>query len=83
MTRYLLDTNHVSAFWSQNDTLRARMSNVSDAEFNLCTPSVGELWHMVFNSTRVEHNMARLEVLLRQFPILDFDLNAAVEFGRL
>jgi len=37
----------------------------------------------VFNSTSVEHHMARLEVLLRQFPILDFDLNAAIEFGRL
>ncbi len=38
---------------------------------------------MVFNSTRVEHNRARLEVLLLQLPILDFDMDAAIEFGRL
>lgn len=83
MTRYLLDTNHVSAFWAQDATLHEQMSRVSDAEYYLCTPSIGEMWHMVFNSTRVEYNRARLEVLLQQFPILDFDASAATEYGRL
>jgi tRNA(fMet)-specific endonuclease VapC len=81
--RYLLDTNHVSAFWAQNELLRKRMSEIADAEYYLCTPSVAELWHMVFNSARVEYNRARLEVLLQQFPILDFDAKAAELYGRL
>ncbi|MCS6919682.1 MAG: type II toxin-antitoxin system VapC family toxin [Fimbriimonadales bacterium] len=83
MTRYLLDTNHVSAFWSQDAQLRARLSQTTDAEYYLCAPSVGELWFMVFNSARVEYNQARLEVLLQQFPVLDFDAAAAEFYGKL
>ncbi|GBC91866.1 Ribonuclease VapC2 [bacterium HR15] len=83
MTRYLLDTNHVSAFWTQDAILRERINRALDAQYYLCTPSVAELWHMVFNSSRVAYNQARLEVLLQQFPILDFDASAAIAYGRL
>jgi tRNA(fMet)-specific endonuclease VapC len=83
MTRYLLGTNHASGFWSQDANLRARMVQAADAEYFLCTPSIAELWFMVFNSSRVEHNRARLELMLQQFPILDFDETAAETYGVL
>ena len=38
---------------------------------------------MVFNSARARANRNRLEALLRQFEIWEFDAKAAIEFGRL
>jgi len=38
---------------------------------------------MVFNSSRAKANRIRLESLLRQLAIWEFDAKAAIEFGRL
>ena len=83
MTRYLLDTNHASVVWKNDAKLRARIENTADAEFCLCLPSIGELWFMVMNSAQVERNEPLLEVLLNRFALLDFDMAASKEFGRI
>ena len=83
MTRYLLDTNHASVFWRKRQVVAARLQGATDARFGLCVPSIGELWYMVFHSTRAESNAQELESFLRDYEHWSFDLLAAAEFGRI
>jgi tRNA(fMet)-specific endonuclease VapC len=57
--------------------------SVAAASFALCLPSVGELWYMVLNSTRVEENEQDLQAFLAAFPLLSFDDHAAREYGQI
>jgi tRNA(fMet)-specific endonuclease VapC len=81
MKRLLLDTNHFSAFWRQDLRILDRMGSESDAEYGLSTPGLGEQWYMVFNSVQVERNRARMELLVLQFRLWDYDEVAAREYG--
>ena len=83
MTRYLLDTNHAGTLLDERAPLWERLATFDRREFGLCRPSVGELWYMVFNSARKRANRGRLEALLAQFDIWEFDEKAAIEFGKL
>ena len=59
--------------------LRAQNENT----FHVAMPSVGELWYMVYNSSRIEANARKLRNLLRVVVVLPFDQAAARHFGRL
>jgi tRNA(fMet)-specific endonuclease VapC len=85
VTRYLLDTNHVSAIFQRRSPVIAKLqAAVTEGhEFAVCLPSIGELWFMVFNSARVAKNSGDLELILRDFTQVEYDLAAAVEFGRI
>jgi tRNA(fMet)-specific endonuclease VapC len=83
MTGYLLDTNHASALWTNHPGLVARIAALSDAELSLCLPTIGELWFMVHNSTKVAANEASLRQFLPRFRQYPFDHAAAQEFGRI
>lgn len=83
MSRYLLDTNHASAFWRQPTRVTHRLSAPGGAEIGLCLPSLGELWFMVFNSARVVANEAELNVFVRAYRLWDLNPAAATEFGRI
>lgn len=81
--RYLLDTNYASAFWLDLPPVADRIASLARAELALALPSVGELWFMVYHSTRVAPNRRRLTAMLRDFNLLDFDTAAAAEFGKI
>jgi tRNA(fMet)-specific endonuclease VapC len=83
MTRYLLDTNHVSAIFKRQPEILARIRPSPQAEFSIPLPAVGELWFMVFNSARVAQNAADVERVLAAFTHYPYDDGAAREFGRL
>jgi tRNA(fMet)-specific endonuclease VapC len=84
MTRYLLDTNHAGTLLrDEKAPLWNRLGTLTRAECALCRPVVGELWYMIFNSSRVDANRRKLEALLAQFDVWEFDAAAAVEFGRI
>ncbi len=83
MTRYLLDTNHISGVWKRDPRVLSRIDATSDGEFSLCLPSIGELWYMVFNSTQVARNEVGLVKLLDSFVVWPFDAAAAKQFGRI
>src|SRR5262245_15234381 len=84
MALYLLDTNHAGLLLRDpQSALWGRLATLGRDECVLCRPSVAELWFMVFNSTRPEANRLKLEALIAQFTILEFDAPAAVEFGLL
>jgi tRNA(fMet)-specific endonuclease VapC len=80
---FLLDTNHVGALLRENSVLWSKLRAHPNDRFGVCRPSVGELWFMVFNSVRIEENRSRLETLLSQFKIWEYDEPAAMEFGRI
>jgi tRNA(fMet)-specific endonuclease VapC len=83
MTRYLLDTNHAGTLLrDENAPLWTRLRSLTRAECALCRPVVGELWYMVYNSSRVDANRLKLEALLAQFDVWEFDATAATEFGK-
>lgn len=84
MTRFLLDTNHCGTLLRDEQApLWGRLRPLRRDEALLARPSVGELWFMVYNSTRVDSNRTNLLALLKQFTILEFDAKAAEEFGRI
>lgn len=83
VTRYLLDTNHAAKLLDERAALWARMAHLDRRQVGVSMPTVGELWFMVFNSKRTRSNRARLQSLLAQLRVWEFDENAATEFGRL
>jgi tRNA(fMet)-specific endonuclease VapC len=84
VTRYVLDTNHAGLLLRDDQVpLWDRLRSRSRGDCLLCRPVVAELWYMVFNSAKPEANAPRLEALLAQFDVAEFDAACAVEFGRL
>ena len=83
MTAYLLDTNHAGALMRDDPHIVSALRTRKEATFHLAMPSVGELWHMVYNSARVEANSRKLKNLLQALVVLPFDQAAARQFGRL
>lgn len=83
MKRYLLDTNHFSAFWRGEARLLSRIAALEEAELGLSAPGVGEQWYMVYNSAQRERNAARMELVLQQFTLWDYDARAAQEYGHI
>ena len=83
MANYLLDTNHASAAFRKLVKPQDKLQSAAGDAFFLCRPSVGELWFMIFNSERVEENHRDLVRFLQTFRHVEFDADAAVEFGRI
>lgn len=83
MTRLLLDTNHASRLFQKVPGISARTASATDVEFLLCRPSIAELWFMVYNSGRIEHNRREMTAFLRRFRKLEFTAMVAKEFGRM
>lgn len=84
MTRYVLDTNHAGTLLRDPAApLWRRLAILTRPECLLCRPVVGELWYMIHNSERADANRPKLEALLLQFDIVEFDAKAAEEFGKI
>jgi tRNA(fMet)-specific endonuclease VapC len=83
MTRYLLDTNHVSAILKRQPVILARIKATAQVDLGVPMPVIGELWFMVFNSGRIARNTGELEGVLSAFEPWDFDERAATDFGRI
>jgi tRNA(fMet)-specific endonuclease VapC len=83
MTRYLLDTNHVSAVFKSQLNLLNHPKAVAGDEFGVSIPGMGELWFMVYNSTRIAQNLAQMNAALAAFEWWAFDPAAAEQFGKL
>ena len=83
MTAYLLDTNHAAALMKDDPLIISVLRAPNQGPFHVAIPSVGELWYMVYNSSRVEANARKLRNLLEALALLPFDEAAARIFGRL
>lgn len=82
MNSYILDTNHLRAVFKRDQRLISRIES-ADAEFSTSMPCVGEMWFMVFNSSRIHSNAAEWRRVLRDLSVWRYSRKAAIEFGRI
>jgi len=85
VTAYLMDTNHASAFMAGIEPVTSRISQSANLgqQFYLSITIVSELYFAVYASKRRQENLNNLHRLLSNIVILDFDLAAAEEYGRI
>jgi tRNA(fMet)-specific endonuclease VapC len=82
--RYLLDTNVcVDYLNGRHEKVVERVQRCAPTDLALSSVVVAELRYGADRSARPKANHARLDVLLAEIPVLDFDLEAAAAYGRL
>lgn len=79
---YLLDTNICIALLKQNPQAVAEFNSKSNQGY-LLTIVIAELYKGVYCSSRVEQNLTTLNQFIDLMPIVNFNLSAAVEFGKI
>ena len=85
MTAYLLDTSHavrVMAGRGELDGMLARRGQPDD-RFFISVTILSELYFAAYASRRQVQNLQSINRLLDRIPLLDFDLLAAEECGRI
>lgn len=79
---YLLDTNICIALLKGN-SLAVNQFKVKYQNCYLSTLVIAELYKGVYCSSRIQENLATLERFILQMLVVDFDKNAAQEFGKI
>ncbi|HAA26672.1 MAG TPA: twitching motility protein PilT [Cyanobacteria bacterium UBA8553] len=79
---YLLDTNICIALLKQNHQAVAEFNSKSNQCY-LLTIVIAELYKGVYCSSRVEQNLMTLNQFIDLMPIVNFNLSAAIEFGKI
>lgn len=85
MTAYLLDTNHAAKMMGDPDALRellVRHGRPQD-RFFISITVLSELYFAAYASRRQAQNLRSIHHLLDRIPLLDFDVMAAEEYGRI
>jgi tRNA(fMet)-specific endonuclease VapC len=81
---WLLDTNAWIAYLEREpNPVKAQVAKHAETELLLCDVVKAELLYGAFRSSRVEQNLAKLELLFSLVKSLPFDGNAAREFGEI
>lgn len=82
--RYLLDTNVWVDYLNQRfPGVTERVQRANPDELALSTVALAELRYGADKSQHPVRNHARIDVLAREVPFIDFDVAAAAAFGRL
>jgi predicted nucleic acid-binding protein len=85
VNRYLLDTNHLSAYLDRRPALEQRIDNalrVGD-RFGICLPVLCEYRSGIRLSRRYRHNLARLQAALGVIRLWPTDEQTAEEFAKI
>ena len=82
--RYMLDTN-ICIYLIKHKPLQVfeKLQEHNPDEICISAVTYAELVHSVEKSKAVERNRLALTILLSNIEILDFDMNAAEEYGRI
>jgi len=85
MTAYLLDTNHAAKVMGGPDALRELLLRRGQPEdrFFISITVLSELYFAAYASRRQAQNLQSINRLLDHVPLLNFDLAAAEEYGRI
>ena len=82
--RYMLDTNVlINCIRRRSDKLLKRLSDMDPSDVCISSLTYAELVHGVEKSKEVERNRFALALMLANFEILDFDVNAANDYGKI
>ena len=79
---YLLDTNICIAILKDNATVVSQFQSKYQ-DCYLTTLVLAELYKGVYCSTKINQNLTGLNQLASYLPIIDFDQQAAIEFGKI
>jgi tRNA(fMet)-specific endonuclease VapC len=79
---YLLDTNICVALLNQNRQAVTKF-NLFFPQSYLSVIVISELYKGIYCSTQVEENLKILEQFAELLPVEPFDLDAAIEFGKI
>ena len=79
--RYLLDTNLVIAFLTDDSTVAERLADTD--EVYVSSTVISELFYGAFNSANVDKNVARIEDFLRDAVSLPCDNSTARIYGEI
>ena len=85
MKRYLLDTNHLSAYLDRHATLEPRVdaSLLGGHRFGIALPVLCEYRAGIAAGTRFQRNLARLAAAMGIFRLWPADQQTAAIFGEL
>lgn len=82
--RYMLDTNVlINCIRKRSDKLLKRLSDMDPSDVCISSLTYAELVHGVEKSKEVERNRFALALMLANIEILDFDVNAANDYGKI
>ena len=82
--KYLLDTNICIALIRQKPAdLIQRLTSLRPGDAGISSITLAELFHGAEKSARPEQNMSALEQFLLPLDLADFDLNAALAYGKI
>jgi len=81
---WLLDTNAWIAYLERApNPVKARVAEHAESDILLCDVVKAKLLYGAFKSTRVEQNLAKLDILFSLVKSLPFDSRAARQFGEI
>lgn len=82
---YLFDTNYASKILEGDKPLSLRVGafKKSGSRFSISMSILGELFFAVYASKRREKNLQQLKLFLEDIILLDYDIKAAEEFGKI
>lgn len=85
MTRYLLDTNHLSAYLDRRAALEAKVDAqlLAGDRFGISLPVLCEYRAGIAAGSRSQRNLKRLTAALEVFRLWPADQNTAAEFASL
>ena len=82
--KYLLDTNICIGLIRQKPAvLIQRLTSLQPGDAGISSITLAELFHGVEKSARPEQNMSTLEQFLLPLDLVDFDLDAALAYGKI
>lgn len=82
--RYMLDTNVlINCIRKKSDKLLKKLSKIDPSDVCISSITYAELVHGVEKSKEVERNRFALALMLANIEVLDFDVNAANDYGKI
>ena len=80
----MLDTN-ICIYITKNkpQSLREKFREFDVGDLCISSITVSELYFAAYKSLHIEKNLLALEHFLRPFDILEYDLNASIEYGKI
>jgi tRNA(fMet)-specific endonuclease VapC len=80
----MLDTN-ICIYIMKNrpEHIKEKLKTFNLGDVYLSSVVVSELYYGVYKSVQIERNLVALEHFLKPFNIVDYDLKASVEYGKI
>lgn len=84
MKEIMLDTN-ICIYIMKNkpEHIREKLRTYNLGDVYLSNIVVSELYYGAYKSEQVERNLVALEYFLKPFNIIDYDLRASIEYGKI